>query len=92
MGTEEVVSEVTMGVVTPSLLVGPVEEFSHLTTVTICETANDAFTMIRSGWTAVLPAGRWDLARETLKLLGASEYVIEDRIFFAKLGQVLHAV
>ena len=80
------------GVVTPTLMLGAPGSGDHLSNVEYLETASDAASAIRSGLTAMLPPGSWDVAEETLRLLGADEIVIEDRLHVARTGRVLYAV
>lgn len=82
----------TTGVVTPTLMLGEEGDAAHLEKALFVGTAGDAMTAIKSGFIAILPPGSWDIAGETLRLLGASKMVIEDRIHFAQTGQVLHDV
>lgn len=80
------------GVVTPTLMLGEHGSAAHLSKSTYVVTAGDAYTAIKSGLIAVLPPGHWDVAGQTLRLLGASEEVIADRLHVAQTGEVLHAV
>jgi hypothetical protein len=80
------------GVVTPTLMLGEVGSAEHLTNVVYLDDASDACTAIRCGLTVILPPGAWKMAEETLRLLGADEMVIEDRLHVAKTGRVLYAV
>jgi hypothetical protein len=64
----------------------------HLSKVVYLQTASAAAGAIRSGLTVILPPGSWDIAEETLRLLGADEMVITDRLHVAQTGRVLYAV
>ena len=88
----EAKKEPRTGVVTPTLMLGPIEMWSHLSRTKACATAEAAVKHINRGGTAILPPGSWDMAGDTLRLLGANELIVEDRLHFARTGEILHAV
>ena len=59
--------------ITPRLLMGPAEAAAVWPGVLPVEDPGDAITAMRSGHTALLPPGRWDVAAEVLRLCGCTE-------------------
>jgi hypothetical protein len=51
-------------------------------------TAAEAWEVITRGCIAVVPWGRYDLADETMKLLGVDAETRAERVFFARTGRL----
>lgn len=79
----------TSACITPTLFLGEPEEAAYLHDVEVVETAEQAANAVLLGLTALLPAGAWDKAEQTLRLLGCSPAWIENRITFAMTGQLI---
>jgi hypothetical protein len=72
--------------VTPHLLVS--DERSFLDGVLYPETVDEAVSVMRSGGTAQLPAGAWDMAADVLRDFGCDEQYIAMRIRFAQTNKI----
>lgn len=59
--------------ITERLFIGPPEAAYGFADMLPVEDASDAMTAIRSGHSALLPPGRWDLAAAVLKGFGADD-------------------
>lgn len=59
--------------ITPTLLLGPPEAAYGRDKMVPVETAEDAFQAISNGLSALLPAGGWEMAAETLDRLGVEQ-------------------
>lgn len=70
--------------VTPRLFVGAQAEFDFVSSGSVDEAA----ALIRSGKTVMVATH--EMAADVLRALGASEDLVQDRIYFSKTGQVLH--
>jgi hypothetical protein len=78
-------AEVKARAVTPTLFVGGSPTFDYVR----CETPTHAYAVLLAGGTVVLPEGAWDVAEETLRLLGIDEAWIENRLTYAQSGILL---
>jgi hypothetical protein len=72
-----------MVAITPTLYLGPAEDAAGRDDMIPVETADGAYTAIRSGFRALLPPGAWREAAGTLERLGASPSWIEERLELA---------
>jgi hypothetical protein len=70
--------------ITPTLMVGRVPD--GIARAVRVSSPTQAVAAINEGKTAVLPAGDWDGARQTMRWIGMDAATIEDRILFATTG------
>jgi hypothetical protein len=75
-------------VITPTLFLGPPQDRAWLSDLEIATTAEEAALYINAGRSALLPEGRFDLAEQTLRLLGVDEAWIRNRIHYARTGEL----
>lgn len=69
-----------MTTITPTLFLGARDASPNWADLIPVDTAGDAYTVIRSGHSALLPPGAWEEAAGTLRLLGGNEELVALRL------------